>query len=130
MANKTRTAKLTAKGGELTVQQHETDSPLIPVALLERLHRFKPEGVDWVMQQTEIEAENRRVENRRVNKFVFINRVLGQVFAFFIGLAGICGGAFVAVNGSPWAGGIIASLAMTGLAGVFLTGKRTNEQAE
>lgn len=107
----------------MTVQQHETDSPIIPIAQLERLHQFKPEAVDWVISQTQIEAEHRRTEDKRINGYIFVDRILGQIFAFIIGMSGVSGGAYVAVNGQPWAGATIASLAITGLAVVFLTGR-------
>lgn len=123
MANKSTTARVNRRDGELTVQQHETDAPIIPVPQLEQLHQFKPDAVDWVIQQTQVEAEHRRREDHRINTFIFIERVLGQVFALLIGLAGIVGGAYVAINGQPWAGGTIASLAITGLAAVFLTAR-------
>jgi uncharacterized membrane protein len=112
------------RGKELTVQQHETDSPVIPIAQIEQLHQFRPDLVDWVFTQTQIEAEHRRSEVRRVNKFVFIERIIGQVFALLIGMAGVIGGVYAAINGQAWAGGTIASLAITGLAVVFLTGRR------
>jgi hypothetical protein len=124
MSNRQTTAKLSSKDSQLTVQQNETDSPIIPVAQLERLQTFKPEAVDWVIQQTQIESEHRRKETRRINSFVFVEHLLGQIFALVIGLAGIVGGAWVAVNGQPWAGGTIATAAITGLAIVFLTGKK------
>jgi hypothetical protein len=124
MANKSTTAKMRGRDGELTVQQHETDSPIIPVAHLERLYSFKPEAVDWVITQTQVEAEYRRSEGKRVNTFIFIERLIGQVFALLIGMAGIGGGSYVAIQGEPWAGGTIASLAITGLAVVFLTGRK------
>ena len=122
MANKSTTAKVSNRNGELSVHQQETDSPIIPVAQLERLNQFKPEAVDWVIAQTQIEAENRRSENKRTNGFIFTERILGQVFAFLIGVTGITTGAYVAIHGQPWAGTTIASLAITGLAVVFLTG--------
>ena len=122
MANKSTTARVSRRDGEMTVHQQETDSPVIPVAQLERLQQFKPEAVDWVIQQTQIEAEFRRTENKRTNGFIFIERILGQVFAFLIGTGGIAAGGYVAVNGQPWAGATIASIAITGLAVVFLTG--------
>ncbi|MBI5846657.1 MAG: hypothetical protein HZB31_01665 [Nitrospirae bacterium] len=122
MANKSTTARVN-RHNELTLQQHETDSPIIPIAHLERLQAFKPEAVDWIISQTQIEAEHRRKEGKRVNSFVFIERLLGQIFALIIGLAGIGVGGYVALNGQPAAGGTIASLAITGLAVVFLTGR-------
>jgi len=123
MSNKSTTARVTRRDSELTVAQHETDSPILPVAQLEHLNKFKPDAVDWVIHQTQVEAEHRRFEERRVNTFLFIERVLGQIFALLIGFSGISGGAYVALQGQPWAGGTIASLAVTGLAVVFLTGR-------
>lgn len=82
--------------------------------------------MDWVIQQTEIEAEHRRQETRRINTYVFAERLAGQIFAFLIGLAGVIGGAYVAVMGQPLAGGAIASAALGGLAIVFLTGRKTS----
>lgn len=121
MANKHTSAKITRN--DITVQQHETDSPVIPVAQLEQLQKFKPEAVDWVISQTQIEAEWRRAEGKRVNTLIFTERLLGQIFALLIGLTGIISGAYVAVNGQAWAGGTIASISITGLAAVFLTGR-------
>jgi len=118
------TANVRDRGKELTVQQHETDSPVIPIAQIEQLHQFRPDLVDWIFTQTQIEAEHRRAEVKRVNKFVFIEHIIGQVFALLIGMAGIIGGVYAAINGQAWAGGTIASLAITGLAAVFLTGRR------
>lgn len=124
MANRHTTAKVTRKDSELTLSEHETDSPVIPVAQLERLHIFKPEAVDWVISQTQIEAEHRRNETSRVNGFIFTEHIIGQVFALVIGIAGIGGGSWVAVSGQPLAGGTIATAAITGLAVVFLTGRK------
>lgn len=124
MTNKQTTAKVNRQSGDLTVQQHETDSPILPVPQLEQLQRFKPEAVDWVIAQTQIEGDARRSETHRINTLVFIERLIGQICAFLIGLAGVVGGAYVAVNGQPWAGTVIAGAALTGLAVVFLTGKK------
>jgi hypothetical protein len=120
---KTTTANVRNRHGDLTVQHHETDSPLLPVAQLEHLHQFKPDAVDFVIEQTKIEADYRRSETQRLNTLVFVERVIGQVFALLIGLSGIFSGAYVAVNGQPTAGATIASLSLTGLAVVFLKGK-------
>ena len=54
---------------------------------------------------------------------MFTERILGQVFAFLIGMAGVGFGSYVAIKGEPVAGGIIATSALAGLAGVFLSAK-------
>jgi ABC-type proline/glycine betaine transport system permease subunit len=76
------------------------------------------------VQQTQANGEHRKAENSRVNGFIFVERLIGQICAFVIGIAGIGSGSYVALQGHDWAGGTIASLALTGLAVVFLTGKR------
>ena len=121
--SKSTHANLKGKHGDLTVHQHETDSPVIPVAQIEQLHQFRPDRVDWIFEQTQAEAEYRRTEAHRVNTFIFIERLVGQVFALLIGVTGIVGGVYTAVRGQPTAGGTIAGWAITGLAAVFLTGR-------
>ncbi|MBI5193234.1 MAG: hypothetical protein HZA08_07325 [Nitrospirae bacterium] len=124
MANKSTAAKVRHKDGdELTLEQHETDSPIIPVAHLERLHNFRPDAVDWVLKQTEDEAQYRRSQSNRVNIFIFIQNLLGQIFAAGIGILAIVAGSYVAMNGQPWAGATIATAGLTGLAAVFLIGR-------
>lgn len=120
---KSTTAKVTDRNGELTLQHHDSDSPILPVAQLEQLARIKPDAVDWVINQTQIEAEFRRNETKRINTFTLIERIIGQICALIIGMAGILGGSYVALNGHEAAGGTIASVALTGLAVVFLTGR-------
>ena len=117
------TAKVSRRNGDLTLQQHDSDSPILPVAQLEQLSIFKPGAVDWVIQQTQIEAEYRRKETLRLNSFVLIERIIGQLCALIIGITGIISGSYVALNGQPGAGGTIATVALTGLAVVFLTGR-------
>ena len=40
--------QIRAKSGrnELTVHDHETDAPVLPVVQLEQLHQFRPDRVD------------------------------------------------------------------------------------
>jgi len=127
MVNKSTQVNIKNRHGSLTAQQQETDSPIIPVAQLERLQQFKPDAVDWVINQTQVEAEYRRKETKRVNTFIFAQRFLGQIFAFLMGLSGIGAGSYVAIKGEAWAGAMIASFALTVLAVVFLTGKNTKQ---
>ena len=124
MANRSTTAKVNRRGSEFTIQQHETDSPILPVAQLEQLQKFKPDAVDWVMQQTLAESEFRRKESHRINTLVFAERLIGQIFSLIIGVTGIGTGGYIAIQGQPWAGTTIAGAAITGLAVVFLTGRK------
>ncbi|MBL1263341.1 hypothetical protein [Candidatus Methylomicrobium oryzae] len=44
-------ASVKRRHGDLTVQQHETDSPIIPVHQIEQLHPFRPDRIDWTFEQ-------------------------------------------------------------------------------
>jgi hypothetical protein len=107
-------------GSELLVQDTQSDAPLLPLAGIERLHKIRPDRVDWVFEQTQIEAETRRIEQRRINTFVFIERIMALVFASLMGLCGIGGGIYAALQGHEWLGGVVASVTIGSLAVAFV----------
>jgi hypothetical protein len=124
------TAHVKGKSGEMVVQDNHTDAPLLPIQSIEKLNNIRPDRVDWVFEQTEIEAKFRRdsadLVNReatRTNTFVFVERVIGQLCAFLLGLAGICGGIYAGITGHEWLGGVIATAAIATLASNFLRKK-------
>jgi hypothetical protein len=109
----------------LVVQDNHSDAPLLPIAGIERLHAVRPDKVDWVFDQTQIEAETRRKEQHRVNTFVFIERMAGIVAAASVGICGIVGGIYAGLQGHDWLGGILATATIGTLAVAFL--KRQNQ---
>ncbi|MDR2031919.1 MAG: hypothetical protein LBP86_06650 [Azoarcus sp.] len=117
-------------GNEITAQQHESDTPFLPVQQLERLHAFRPDLVDWVVQETGKEAEHRRCESNTVNTYVFVERLVGMILAAIIGLAGIGGGGYLALNGQPWAGTTIAGAMIGTLAVAFLRREKQTQERE
>ncbi|MDR1229688.1 MAG: hypothetical protein LBK55_11900 [Azoarcus sp.] len=121
--HKATAAHVKARGHEVSIQQHETDSPILPVSQLAQLHEFRPDLVDWVIQQTQSEAEHRRKVDNTINHYIFCQRILGQILASLLGLTGVVGGGWIAVSGQPWAGASIAAATITGLAVAFLTGR-------
>lgn len=123
---KSQTTKISNRDQEVTFQRHETDSPIIPAAQLEKLNEFKPDAVDWVIEQTTVEANFRREETSRVNGFIFFERILGQICALVIGLVGIVGGSWAVLNDQP-AGAVIASSAFIGLVAVFLQNRKKRD---
>lgn len=112
----------------ITLSQQTTDAPVLPVPQLEILHGFRPDLVDWVVKETSDEAAYRRSESHRVNTFTFIERLVGQIFAFGIGIAGAIGGAYVATHGSPEAGGVISTVSIGTLAVAFITTRRNGKR--
>lgn len=133
MGNKAVRAHASNKDGdEVTVHSQETDSPVLPVPQLERLHGFRPDLVDFVIEQTKLEAEHRRMQDSRVNTFIFIERVLGQVGAVVLAGLGIGGGIYAGLNGQAWLGGVIASVTIGTLAVAFIqrTTSKSNGQLQ
>ena len=104
----------------MVVQDSHSDAPLLPIAGIERLHTIRPDKVDWIFEQTQIEAENRRSEQSRVNIFIFIERIGGMLAALIIGVFGIGGGVYAALQGHDWLGGIVATTTIGTLAVAFL----------
>ncbi len=123
--SKEERAVIQKQGDNIAVafQAHESDTPHLPVQDLKELKSIYPEAIPWVLDQMEKEAEFRRKETHRCNTLIFIERWSGQIFGCLIGLSGVAGGGYVATHGSPWAGGIIATAAISTLAVAFL-GKR------
>lgn len=125
MATKAVQAKATNRNGDqLTVQSHESDALLLPVEQLERLHHFRPDLVDFVIEQTRTEAEHRRRQDVIVNRFIFVERVIGQLSAIVVASLGIAGGIYAGLNGQPWLGGTIATVTI-GTLGVAFLGRRS-----
>ena len=108
----------------------ETDSPVLPVAQLEKLHEFRPDLVDWVRDETTKESQYRRDEIRRVNWFVFVERVLSQLFGLLIGLAGLGAAVYLGVNGQPWAGSVLGGSTVVALVYAFVRGKDTPDEMQ
>ena len=88
-----RQRQIKAKSGnnELTLHDHESDSPIVPIAQIERLHAIRPDKVDWIFQQTEAESTARREQAKRINTYVFIERLVGVFCAFLIAAGALAG---------------------------------------
>ena len=127
MAKSTRIAAQKTRDGNLGIamSEHSTDSPIIPIEALERLNAIRPDKVDWVFDQTEKEAEYRRKNDARVNIFIFIERLLGQIFGLVIGLSGIAGSAYLGVNNHEVLAGTIATVTIATLAVAFIKGRNS-----
>ena len=80
-------------------EDEDVDSPILPVEQLEALHKIKPDTLDWLIAQTQAEAEYRRAEIERVNNLIFLEHMFAQAAALIVGVAGIGGGVWLAQNG-------------------------------
>lgn len=130
MANKAvrAHAKSSSGGSEVVVHQQETDSPILPVAQLEQLHSFRPDLVDFVVEETRNEAAHRRKLESRGYWLMFTERVFGQVCAVIVALTGMGGAIYLGMNGEPVLGGAIATAMISGLAAAFIASKKAQVQ--
>ena len=87
------------------------DSPVLPVDEMERLHKLNPDYARSFIDQAE--KESRRA---------FINKLLRQVCAFLICLAGVTGGCLVIYTnpGYPDAGAFVATVSIVMLVIAFV----------
>lgn len=128
MANRSLRAEAKSKdGNHLTVHSQDTDAMILPVAQLEALQSFRPDLVDAVVEETRQEAAHRRQQEKRVNAFIFIERLIGQLAAITVAVMGIAGGIYAGLKGQPWLGGVIASVTIGTLAVAFIQRNRSQK---
>jgi hypothetical protein len=126
MARQQQVQARNGKGEEVAISTHDTDAPILPVVQLEKLNQFRPDLVDFVVEQTKIEADFRRKTSVRINYFILIERLVGMLCALAIGAFGIIGGGYVGLHGQPLLGGTMATAALGTLAVAFI---RRNQAA-
>lgn len=124
MGSKSTTAKVERKSGDLTLHHQEVDSPILPIAHIERLQEFRPDIVDFIVEETGKEAKNRRDELTKHNSRVFIERISAMLVA-----GGLCAGALygsflLAMAGHDGAAIALGTTAAIGIAGAFLANRR------
>ncbi len=91
---------------------------------MERLHQFAPEKINWIFEQTEIEAEERRRIKREVNAFVAQGERRGMWLALVVTIAGIAGACFCAYFGREIAASVIGGLSLALVASAFIFGSK------
>ena len=110
-------------GNEIAIASVNSDSPLLPVEQLEKLHKFRPDLVDFVIEETRSESQLRRTETIKINKYTFIERIVGLIFSLIIGLVGIGGSIYLGLQGHDWLGGTLGTITIGTLAVAYLKNK-------
>lgn len=127
MVNKSTTAQLRSKDHHVTLSQHETDAPLLPMQQIEQIKQIHPERVDWVFQEASKEGEFRRSELRRVNTLVFAERFLGMLAGLMMGLAALYTSYELALNGHDVVAGVVGGTTVVGLVSAFVIGAKRKD---
>jgi hypothetical protein len=125
MGNHTQLHSIGSDGQQLSLQHTSTDSPILPAANLEHLQRIDPNLVDFVVEQTQKEAEFRRSENKRTNTFIFLERISGVLLGAAVAIVGIVTSGFLVLNGHDWAGIALGGGTLATIVSVIVT--KTNQ---
>ena len=124
MASRHTNASARSRDAEVTLSQTTTDAPLLPVEQISRIKELAPERVDWIFNQTALESDARRAENRRVNTLIFVERLAGLVFALLVAIGGLGVAAYLAMHGHDLVASFIGGATLVGLVTAFVARNR------
>lgn len=105
---------------EIHLSHSQVDSPILDVRSLEHLQQFRPDIVDFVVEQTKKEAEHRRKQDSRMISYTFIERIGALLLGAFIGVGSITGAIYAAILGFETLATTIAAVGLGSLAVAFL----------
>ncbi len=117
-------------GKQFSVSHTETDSPILPAANLRELKAIDPSIVSFVIEQTKAEAEFRRAETKKINLFVFLERISGVVAGLTIAITVFVLGYLLVLAGHDWAGVALCGTALVSIVGLFITKKVTDKGSQ
>lgn len=105
---------------EISLSHSQVDTPLLDVNAIERLQQFRPDIVDFVVEQTKLEAEHRRKSDSKVINFTFIERIGALLLGALIGFGSVAGAIYAAMLGFETLGATIAAVGLGSLGVAFL----------
>lgn len=131
MASTHTTAQATKPDGHhVVVQQTATDCPLLPAANLQQLAAIDPGLVQWVVDQTEAEANFRRDENRRINTLMFAERIVAVAAAALLAMSGFGVVVYLAMHGHDGVAAVIGGTTIVGIVGAVLARRWEQPRAD
>jgi len=128
MANHTQLRAVNNEGDTVDLQHTSTDSPILPASNLEQLHRLDPSLVQFVVEQTKLEAEHRRATQKKTNSYIFIERISGVVAGAVVAIFGLGAGAFAIIKGHDWAGAALCGVTLVTIVTVLVTKKNNQKE--
>jgi len=126
--NQTNVRKIDPDGGTFHVQHTSTDSPILPAANLAQLNEIDPALVTFVVEQTAKEAEHRRNQERRINTFIFTEKLIGVIVAALLAFFVFGLGAYLISTNHDVAGVTICGAGLVSIVALFVN--RQNNQTE
>lgn len=110
------------------IQSKSHSGPLPAPETLEEYNRLIPNGAERIMKMAESQLQHRHDLEKSVIPSQVKQSQLGQWFGFILGLVGIGCGTFLAYNGQPYVGAIVAGTTVVSLVSVFVIGKRNQKR--
>ena len=114
-------------GRKLSVQHTSTDSPILPAGNLFVLQQIDPKLVEWVVRETEKEANHRRSETTKINWFIFIERLSGVIAGAGVSIIGLGFAAYLVLQGHDWAGVAIGGGTLATIISILVSHNKKSE---
>ena len=108
---------------QLEVVAKEEDAPLPSADELAKLHSFRPDLVDVAVKESRDEIAHRRKQEIKVSLYVFIERMLGLIFATLLTGASLWVSYLLAMSNHDVAAGVIFSGTLASIVAAILKRK-------
>ena len=104
---------------QLKLQQVEISSgPIPPPQILQQYNNIVPNAAERLIRMAEKQSDHRIGLETKVVDSNIVKSYMGMIFAAIIAIYGLYIAKEIAINGNPWAAGIIAALDLGGLISV------------
>ncbi|MCH8487554.1 MAG: DUF2335 domain-containing protein [Candidatus Cyclonatronum sp.] len=98
--------------------------PLPPSQEFANYENILPGAADRILKMAEIEQEARIKSQRSELRMLFVSHIIGQVFAFLLGLIGIGAGFYLILNGHDVTGLGVLVGSLAAIVGAFIYKQR------
>lgn len=115
-------------GKKFSLHHTSTDSPILPAENLRQLQQISPELVQWVVTQTELEAQYRRKENAKLNWFILIERLAGIITGTLVAIFGLGLGGYLILEGHDWAGVALSGVGLSTIVSILVARERNKKK--
>lgn len=103
-------------GNQVRAISQENDFPLPPVDELRKLHAFRPDLVDKVIDLTAQEAAERRKRSSVIDVYIYRQNLTSSIGAILVAIIAFVGAIFLAYNDHDW----VAATLVGGTLGVVV----------
>lgn len=112
---------------EVEAVVQENDSPMPAATELALLHKVRPDLVDSCMKEHHDEAEYQRTRFTRIDRFVFLERLLGLLAAVVLTLVAFWVSYLLAIAGHDWPSCVISGGTIVGIVAAILNRNRSSK---